>query len=385
MKLKDINKKDFEDFCLESEYDNFFQSKYYAEIKRLDNYHTYFVGLEENGKIYAAALLLSKNISILQKRGFYAPRGFIIDYKNVDLVRSFSKELINYVKEKNGAYLKIDPLITLYDRDNNGNIIEGGINNTKIVNQLKEIGWVQEDGELSYPLEDRILYKLDLNSNEDELFNNFSDDIKKIIETNNNIGITTKKLEKANIQKLIDIIDRSTIVVDNLGISPSNYKEITNILDNHNLLDITVAELNIDQYLEFLINKKNTTSNEEIDKKIEEVKQLQYQYGHSILIGLTLGVIYHNEYYVLMHAANLVDNNLYPLETIYWETIKKAKSMNFNTYNFYEVGDKIENNKMLKEIKGFNGNIVELVGEFNYILNTYYYKRSMKKQKKAYH
>ena len=39
---------------------------------------------------------------------------------------------------------------------------------------------------------------------------------------------------------------------------------------------------------------------------------------------------------------------------------------------------------MLEEIKGFNGNIIELIGEFNYILNERYYKKSMKKQKKTY-
>lgn len=385
MKLRDINKKEFEDFCLENEYDNFFQSKYYAELKRLDGYHTYFVGLEENGKIYAATLLLSKNISLFKKRSFYAPRGFIIDYKNIDLLTTFSKELINYVKEKNGVYIKIDPLVTLHGRDSEGKIIEGGTNNTRLVEQLKEMGWYQDSNELLYPIEDRIIYKLDLKKNEDELFNSFSDSIQDTIKVNENIGITTKKLEKENIQKLINILEISTTVIDHLNINHGNYKEITSILGNHNMLDITVAELNIDKYLDYLTNKKTTTNEiEDIDNKIEEVKQLQYQYGHNIFIGLTLGIIYHNEYYVLIHAANKVDKELHPFETLYWETIKYAKTLDCDNYNFYEIGNEIENNIILNEIKGFNGSTIELIGEFNYILNNYYYKKSMNKQKKAY-
>ena len=39
---------------------------------------------------------------------------------------------------------------------------------------------------------------------------------------------------------------------------------------------------------------------------------------------------------------------------------------------------------MLEEIKGFNGKVIELIGEFNYIIDERYYKKSMNKQKKTY-
>lgn len=381
MKLKDINKKEFEDFCKQQECDNFFQSKYYAEIKRLEGYHTYFVGLEDNGRILGATLLLAKQISIFKKREFYAPRGFIIDYKNFDLLKEFVTQLVEYVKLKKGVFIKINPLITLQDRDKKGKIIEGGNNNIKIVEELKNLGWHQESNELLYPKEENILYTLDLtNKTYEELFENFSDNMKTMIRKNENMGISTRKIDKTNISRLIDILDGSSYVSDHLLINHGNYQEISNILTNHDILDITVAELDIDKYTEYI----NSINSEDKEKKIEIAKKLQYEYGHKVLLGLILGVIYNNKYYVLTHAINKTIEDFDSLISLYSETIKECSEKEITTYSIYEIGNNIENNKMLEKIKGFNGNIVELIGEFNYIIDERYYKKNMNKQKKAY-
>ena len=43
MKLREISKKEFEDFCDDVQEKNIFQSKEWAEVKRRFGYHTYFV------------------------------------------------------------------------------------------------------------------------------------------------------------------------------------------------------------------------------------------------------------------------------------------------------------------------------------------------------
>ncbi len=68
-------------------------------------------------------------IKVLIKKIFYAPQGFLIDYKNYDLLEVFTKEIINFVKEKNGIYLKIDPEILTTEKDEDGRELQGGINN----------------------------------------------------------------------------------------------------------------------------------------------------------------------------------------------------------------------------------------------------------------
>ena len=102
MRLIEINKKEFENFCKESMQDNFFQSKYFAQIERKEGYHTYFLGLEQDGIIRACCMLLSKNVSIFGKRVFYAPRGFIIDYRDEKLLNIFTiaKKKVKYLHSK---------------------------------------------------------------------------------------------------------------------------------------------------------------------------------------------------------------------------------------------------------------------------------------------
>lgn len=384
MKLRDINKKEFEDFCIGKECDNFFQSKYYAELNRLDGYYTYFVGLEENGRILACTMLLSKNISIFKKREFYAPRGFIIDYKNLNLIKVFTEKLVEYIKQKNGILIKINPIVSLHGRDSEGNIIEGGTNNVRIVENLKELGWIQDSCELLYPVEDNFLYEIELkDKTKNDIFENFNDTLKDTINNNELLGISTRKLDKQKIQKIVDILDSSSLVIDHLNMNHGNYKEIINILDNHNMLDITIAELDIDKYSNYLQTKLENYLDEKdiINKKINEVKTLQYEYGHKIIIGLILGVAYHNNYYVLIHAANEVDKDIKPFETLYWETIKQSIDFGYDKYNFCEIGNN-QDSYLLKVLHNFNGKVIELIGEFNYVLDNHYYKKCMKKQKK---
>ena len=74
-------------------------------------------------------MLLSKKRKF-NKCEFYSPRGFLIDYNNKELVNSFTKEVKNFVKAKNGYILRIDPYIINKERDKDGNILKDGLDNT---------------------------------------------------------------------------------------------------------------------------------------------------------------------------------------------------------------------------------------------------------------
>ncbi len=87
-----------------------------------DKFHAYYVGGVVKEKIVGASLLLSYE----RKKGeriFYAPRGFLIDYKNEELLKEFTEEVKKFIVEKHGVFLKIDPYILVRDRDSDGNII----------------------------------------------------------------------------------------------------------------------------------------------------------------------------------------------------------------------------------------------------------------------
>ncbi len=392
MRLRDINKKEFEDFCKESKQDNFFQTKYYAEIMRKEGYHTYFVGLEQDGNIRAAAMLLSKNISLFKKRIFYAPRGVMIDYKNYELLKFFTDSIEKYVKEKHGIYIKINPYLILHDREFDGKLINGGLDNTKSRENLIKLGWLKKDDanddyENIDDIEPSLLYELELRGkNEQELFSNFSSRLQEIIKKNEIIGITTRKLSKNEFQKFLEILANSSNTTNFLNINYKNYKDILNILEQHNMLDMTIANLNLDKYKEATLKSKNNIKNdaqleEKINKQLDSIEKLQYKYGHNILLGGIMAVSYHNEYLVL--ASGDIDqfHNFHVLNTLHWEAIKNAKKLGNEKYNFYGIGNTLEDNPKLSEYQNYHGKVVQLIGEYDYIIHEFAYKKQLKKEK----
>ena len=73
-----------------------FQIQEWANLKAKNGWVAHYVGLKDNKKIVAAALLLAKNVPIVKKKMFYSPRGFLIDYNNYELLKTFTKEIKKY-------------------------------------------------------------------------------------------------------------------------------------------------------------------------------------------------------------------------------------------------------------------------------------------------
>ena len=63
--------------------------------------------------------------------------------------------------------------------------------------------------------------------------------------------------------------------------------------------------------------------------------------------------------------------------TINREVNGKIKIVQLSDLHSKEFGK--ENNKLLNDYKMYNGKVIELIGEYNYVLRTIAYKREMKK------
>ena len=364
MKLREINKKEFFDFCKTNPTNNFFQSKEWAELKRLDGWHTYFLGIDQNGKIRAATMLLSRELRIIKKRVFYAPRGFIINFKDLELLRVFTKELKIFIKERKGILLRIDPYFSLKDLDSNGNYIQGSYNNDKCIDILRSLGYIQMSNNFTKP---NTLYILELNGkNNDELLNDMDESTKTTILTNENKQIYTRDIEDNEINKVFDIIKNSHNITNYI----SNIENFYHIFKNN--LNIRVIEIDIDKYV---VNASN-----EQEKK--EALDLQYKYGHKLILGCSISIFYDKEVTTVCSAINDKFIDLLPNYTLTWENIKWAKKNGYEIYNFYAIDDILENNKQYQYYKGFGGKVLKLLGEFDLVINKFFYKRYYKYTKK---
>lgn len=72
---------------------------------------------------------------------FYAPRGFLIDYNNYELLKYFTEEIKKYAKSNDTIFIKIDSYISYQERDLNGNIVPDGENNKQAFSNLIKLGY----------------------------------------------------------------------------------------------------------------------------------------------------------------------------------------------------------------------------------------------------
>ena len=129
MKLEEIEKKEFDEFALNHENATFMQNSFWGEIKSKNGWEYKLLGVKEKKKIIAECILLSKKTPV-GKKMFYAPRGYLLDYSNLDLFEQFDKLITEYAKNNGGIFLKIDPYVMYHRRDKEGNIVERDMFNT---------------------------------------------------------------------------------------------------------------------------------------------------------------------------------------------------------------------------------------------------------------
>ncbi|MFR9256532.1 MAG: peptidoglycan bridge formation glycyltransferase FemA/FemB family protein [Merdibacter sp.] len=79
-----------------------------AHVREKRGFHTEYVGVKDEGKIIAAAMLSELKV-FLGYTLVQALRGFLIDYEDSELLDFFHHELIRFLKARKCMILKIDP------------------------------------------------------------------------------------------------------------------------------------------------------------------------------------------------------------------------------------------------------------------------------------
>ena len=112
-----------------------------------------------------------------------------------------------------------------------------------------------------------------------------------------------------------------------------------------------------------------------LTNEMKTIEKLQFKYGHNVVIGFNISVYYNNEVTTLSTSINDLFISYNPIYTLFWETIKDAKKNSFELYNFYGINNNLSNTNILYQYyKGFNGQVQELIGTFDFVLKPTLYK-----------
>ena len=135
MELKFVNESQYEkDIHLYSQR-NFLQSSFEGNKMQHDGWNILYIEGIENGKVQIIGMLCTKPLMKIYKYA-YIPRGLLInDYSYFE---AFIEKLKRYLKSKGYIYLETDPYVLLRQRDKNGDVVENGIQNQKIVDTYEK-------------------------------------------------------------------------------------------------------------------------------------------------------------------------------------------------------------------------------------------------------
>lgn len=393
MKFRELSIDEYKKFIKNYKNSNFFQDNRMDNYSKLKGYISYYIGVEDNKNIVAAARLLAKK-SKFGKYNFSSPRGLLVDYNNFELLEFFVNNLKKYIKTKNGLVLKIDPYIIYKSRDIEGSETKE-INNSNIVNNLKKLGFIHGGFTRGYDLsgQGRWYFVLNLeNKSLDDIQKGMKANHRNIIRKAEKYGVEIKQIEYNDLPTFKHITEDTSA---RIGFSDKSLVYYQTMYDSFkDEVKYLIAYLNVDKYKEKLkeeleINQNkykllsDTTTGKAkelkitIDGLIKRLDESNHLKEKQIPISCAMFMLYNGEVDYLFSGSLSEYKNLYAQYLIQWHMIKYAIENNYKKYNFFGISgifDKKDSEYGVYEFKkGFGGVVEELIGDF-YLPTSILYK-----------
>jgi len=399
--ITDIEKEKYEEFVKNNKKSHFLQSYAWGEFaKKEKNLIPHYVGLEDNGNLIATALILEKKLP-LNLSYFYIPRGYVLDYDNLSILKEFTKEIKNYAKKYKAIFIKIDPDNIYHEEDNLGNVIKD--NNDILISNLKSLGYKHLGFTKNFEtMQPRYSFRINMDKPYDEIENNFSKTTKQRIKKANELDVNVRIGNSDDINTFYNLMILTENRKDFITHNEQYYKSLYEIWNKDNSCNIFLGSIDLDKIINILENKKeilekevNDLPKEELSKsqktkKLELEKQLEkinsdiekyknnkVEYGTNITLSAHFIIEYGNKAWVLYAGNHNILSETYTNYKTYENHIKYYYDKGIKIYDqFGTIGDLRKDNPLLglhEFKKKFGGNYVEFCGEFDLVTNKFMY------------
>ena len=232
MEFQEITQKEYKDFWNNHPLKTFLSAPEISELRKKTGWITYYVGVKKEKELIAATMLLAHKRHFGTYE-FYSPRGYLLDFKNEELLDFFTKELKKYIKDKKGYVLRIDPYLIYKERDIDGNIVENGIDNSKVVEQLLSLNYkkvpVEEKEQVGW------MFSLDLeNKTEEQILKEMKPNTRNTIRKAEKIGITVNEISYDELDRFQSIMEETSKRKGFSNRKLSYYQEMYNLFHEKN-------------------------------------------------------------------------------------------------------------------------------------------------------
>lgn len=395
MEFRELTNQEFINFIINCPLKSIYQTPEYGFVMHNQNYESIFLGLLNNNIVKAASLILIK-----KEEGFkyaYAPRGFILNYEDFNVLKEFTTKVKDYLNKKGIMGIKINPLIikAIYDFDNQ--IVNKNPKYELIFETLKNNNYYH----LGYnnffeALKPRFEAIIDLNKPINELFKNVKKEYRTKIRSAIRNGIKIYKGDFNQIKYLYDFTKQKYTR------DLHYFQDCYGFYSKRNMIDLYYSKLDTKTHLEtiqkklnyyeqqsnylnnLIIKNKNKSNKKIITKKISIDKYLnQYKnelinatnllrkYPDGVITSCLLLIKQENEITILIDGYDKNFKKFNSKHLLIWQLIDIYKKQGYTKFNLGGMSNiTIDEKKYtgLDEFKlGFGSYMYEYAGDFELV------------------
>ena len=397
MEFVELTEKEYKKYWENHPLKTFLSAPEISELRKKSNWDTYYVGVKEGKKIIAATMLLA-HIRHFGKYEFYSPRGYLLDFNNRELVDYFTNELKKYIKEKKGYIFRVDPYLIYKERDIDGNIVEGGVDNSKVVDNLYKLGFKK------VPIENMEqvgwMFSLGLEGkDEEQIMKEMKSSTRNKIRKIEKSGIEVNEIGYDELDRFQSIMEETSKRKGFSNRKLSYYQDMYKLFHDKDEVKFFITELDLKKYISNLekdikeredkLNslsdakyndgaKKNLTNEiNSITKRIDDAKSIIDEKNTDVItLSGSMFMLIQPEV-IYLSSGNYEEFLKFDSQyLIQWNLIKYGIEHGFKKHNFYGIPANINEHPKdygIYEFKrGFNGYVEELIGEFELPITWHY-------------
>lgn len=423
--FKEINKETANKFNMESPDGHIFQTSYWDDVKT-EWGSKYIGGYDETGKLVLSCMMLLRKIPYTGESMGYIPRGFTCDYANEKLITDFTTFIKRFCNENRIAFIKVDPDIHLKENEKE---VPFGVETTKL---FESLGYKKRISANFENIQPNFVFRLPLETGDDKekikksTYKSFENKTRYNIKVAQERGLSVEVYDKDNItDEALEVFHNlmsTTGQRDNFMTRPKKYfenmiksiypycrlylvkysyekdfrrvseklvKQEANLQKNKKKLADFEAQLaslpqDTDESTRYKVEKKKTDAQNAIAEserqiqgfknKIENISEYK---GKEIYISAAIYIYYGRTGWYFYGASDNVLRDTMPNFLMQWQMIQDSIDFGCDMYDFRGVsGDLNPENPLYglyKFKKGFNGNFVEFIGEFELVVDGFVY------------
>lgn len=396
MKIKVLTNDEFLEFSKRFRPSSMYQTVEYALTMNSNRYDSLLVGLVDDNKLLAASLIIIQKINGFRYAN--APRGFLIDYNNKELLTTFTKLLKKFLGKKDIVAIKVNPMIIKTVYNSEGKSILKNSKYDEIFKSMAKLGYFHLGYNNNFEaLKPRFEAMIDISKPIEQIFKNIDKGFKSKIRKAIRNGVNVYHGDFNDLNLLYEETK------DKYPRDLKYYEDLYKFFDKKNNIDFYYCKLDTTEYLKYtqkkynemhklsfdlgnklignsgnnskIINKKLQIDKEVslYSKQLVEATNLLRDFPDGIVIASALVVKWLDTVYLVMSGYDENYKKFDGSHLMIWKLLARYSKLGFKYFDFGGVSNitQVKNKyKGLNQFKlSFNSEVTEYAGDFELITN----------------